>query len=145
MTKTNLIKVLRWMAVPFTAAIGGYVAYFITMLYVGVNSIGYAIYTGDTPDAPISITKIILELVAQGVMGYVAVLVGSYTAPSYRFATSIALATFITTACAAIYIFAATYGQITLWQTICTLVTIIGAIAGVINVKGENEDALATA
>ena len=80
-------KVLRWIAVPFAAVLGGLVLY--TILWVMTYMAGGSPYERE---GVVSIVSIILYYLKQGALGYGFVYCGAFCAPSHKTTTAKVLA-----------------------------------------------------
>ena len=80
-------KVLRWIAVPFAAVLGGLVLY--TILWVMTYMAGGSPYERE---GVVSIVSIILYYLKQGALGYGFVYCGAFCAPSHKLTTAKVLA-----------------------------------------------------
>ena len=80
-------KVLRWVAVPFAAVLGGMAFY--TILWLITYMAGGSPYERE---GVVSIVSIILYYVKQGALGYGFVYCGTFCAPSHKPATANVLA-----------------------------------------------------
>ena len=80
-------KVLRWIAVPFAAVLGGLVLY--TILWVMTYMAGGSPYERE---GVVSIVSIILYYLKQGAWGYGFVYCGAFCAPSHKLTTAKVLA-----------------------------------------------------
>ena len=80
-------KVLRWIAVPFAAVLGGLVLY--TILWVMTYMAGGSPYERE---GVVSIVSIILYYLKQGALGYGFVYCGAFCAPSHKTFTAKVLA-----------------------------------------------------
>jgi len=124
MKKTHIV--LRWIAVLFAAVLGSLIAYIIAALWIGINNVGYELYTGATT---LSLTKIILGIAAQAIAGAASVYCGALTAPSNRKTCSVVIATIICIiALSSIFIYNLMHG-FSFLQLIHCLASATGAIA----------------
>ena len=82
----NAKTVFRWIAVLPASIIGVFIGYVLAILNGGIARF----VNGDTPNV-ISITDIIIFIMANALSGCAFVYAGTYTAPNYKRATAIVL------------------------------------------------------
>lgn len=114
-------KVLRWVAVPFAAVLGGLVLY--TILWLMTYMAGGSPYERE---GVVSIVGIIIYYVKQGASGYGFVYCGAFCAPSHKTATAKVLASTATVLALVASLCAVIIGEHWLvWSTI--IATAVGA------------------
>lgn len=122
--KNRIIEVLRWIAVPFASVAASLLVHVIITLFVGMNNVGYMLYTGTEVT---SITEILLGLARDFLVGSVFVLAGAYTAPVHRRTVAVVLATVASMLCVVSLAF-----SIAIWngvlQCMSAVLTMTGSI-----------------
>ena len=114
-------KVLRWIAVPFAAVLGGLVLY--TILWVMTYMAGGSPYERE---GVVSIVSIILYYLKQGALGYGFVYCGAFCAPSHKTTTAKVLASTATVLALIGFLCAIIIGEHWLvWSS--TIATAVGA------------------
>lgn len=114
-------KVLRWIAVPFAAVLGGLVLY--TILWVMTYMAGGSPYERE---GVVSIVSIILYYLKQGALGYGFVYYGAFCAPSHKTTTAKVLASTATVLALIGFLCAIIIGEHWLvWSS--TIATAVGA------------------
>ncbi|MDO4930701.1 MAG: hypothetical protein Q4E59_06170 [Bacteroidales bacterium] len=136
--KENVVKVLRWIAVPFAAVIGGLLGYALFFLWMMITESGDGIIVSG--DGTPSLNQILSQMLGHTVSGATFVWAGTLTAPHARRVTSIVLAVIISMfiVCETISII----GAPLMWY-VSTYFTIIGAIWSSVHIcKKEKEHEL---
>ena len=114
-------KVLRWIAVPFAAVLGGLVLY--TILWLMTYMAGGSPYERE---GVVSIVSIILYYLKQGALGYGFVYCGAFCAPSHKTTTAKVLASTATVLALIGFLCAIIIGEHWLvWSS--TIATAVGA------------------
>ena len=114
-------KVLRWVAVPFAAVLGGMALY--TILWVVTYMAEGSPYTRE---GVVSIVSIILYYLKQGALGYGFVYCGAFCAPSHKTVTAKVLASTATVLALIGFLCAIIIGEHWLvWSS--TIATAVGA------------------